>query len=108
MKKILSVILALSFLLSGIPQISAENSAPSQKQEENNRVKTATADNITKKQFDIVKRMIESINSVSRDIEVLASSFSDLIIKAENGSAKQKEVDAQIGKIVKVAFLNLF
>ncbi len=50
MKKILSVILALSFLLSGIPQISAENSAPSQKQEENNRVKTATADNITKKQ----------------------------------------------------------
>ncbi|MBR4890984.1 MAG: D-alanyl-D-alanine carboxypeptidase [Clostridia bacterium] len=50
MKKILSVILAVSFLISGIPQISAENSVLPQKQEENNRVKTATADNITKKQ----------------------------------------------------------
>ena len=49
---------------------------------------------------NFVKRMIESISSVSSDIEVLAKSFSDLIIKAENGSAKQKEVDAQIEKIV--------
>jgi len=47
-----------------------------------------------------VKRMITSINSVSDDIEKLVSAFAELISKAETGSAKQKDVDEQIERIV--------
>ena len=44
--------------------------------------------------------MITSINSVSDDIEKLVSAFAELISKAETGSAKQKDVDEQIERIV--------